>query len=230
MAKYITSHLDLLAEPRLGLTRIQLLLSQTYPRVILDRTDSTDIDLARYAPILAHGRSDRWVLDPVGESLMNPVRAHPCGVPRIHVPNHIRLVWEELEKLKDAGQKKLKGPGYPNQGVKLGTQLAYFMVVEGVEAGNCQKLVLRATAEQFAVQAYFEALSGFSVVFSGLMLKRQLALLGRHDVRLSFVRVANVEDLLQEADSGSGSHVDDAASTWHQVTNEKVAATVFVCF
>ncbi|KAL2144619.1 hypothetical protein VTI28DRAFT_8830 [Corynascus sepedonium] len=123
-----------------------------------------------------------------------------------------RFAWEALEKLKGAGEKTLKGAGHPDQGVKLGTQLAYFTEVERVEAGNCQKLMLRAMAEQLAVQAYFEALSGFSVVVSELMLKRQLALLGRHDVRLSFVRVANVQDLLQEANLGSGSHVDGAAN------------------
>lgn len=124
-----------------------------------------------------------------------------------------RFAWEAPEKLKGAGQKTLQGAGHPDQGVNLGTQLAYFTEVERVEAGNCQKLMFRAMAEQLAVQAYFEALSGFSVIFSGLMLKRQLTLLGRHDVRLSFVRVANAQDLLQEVNSGSGSLVAGAAST-----------------
>lgn len=151
--------------------------------IILDGSADRDHDLIRYTSLLARGLSDEWVCRKTGpkeETILSNRRfASPCNNPRIHISEHIRKCHRERQNLE-----------------VLGAGVVCFLVVEGLEGASCQKLVIRASVEQIAELAFFEAANGFNVVFGGLLLKRQLAVLGREG--LSFARVKNLDELLEK--------------------------------
>ena len=79
-----------------------------------------------------------------------------------------------------------------------------FLVVEGLQGARSQKLVVRSSVEQIAELAFFEAANGYNVVFGGLLLKKQLAILGRENTRVSFVRVKNLGELVEKDGEAGG--------------------------
>jgi hypothetical protein len=160
-------------------------------RLILDGSPDTDLDLARYTSRLSRGLSDQWVtFDPNGNIDSQRGNVSPCNNPRIHISEQLRSCHRNKQDLG-----------------KLGSGVVCFLVVEGIQGARSQKLAVRASVEQIAELAFFEAANGFNVVFGGLLLKRQLAVLGNGDSKLSFVRVKNLGELVEKDGEAVGGPV-----------------------
>ena len=133
--------------------------------------------------------SDQWAtLDAIGNIESQPRgNVSPCDPPRIHIPECISSCHRNRQKLGE-----------------LGSGVVCFLVVEGLQGARSQKLVVRSSVEQIAELAFFEAANGYNVVFGGLLLKKQLAILGRENTRVSFVRVKNLGELVEKDGEAGG--------------------------
>ena len=164
------------------------LMSELGCHFLLDGSADTDLDLARYASRLLHGLIDQWVtLDASGNIDSDRSGVSPCNNPRIHIPESIRSCHRNRQKLGE-----------------LGSGVVCFLVVEGLQGARSQKLVVRGSVEQIAELAFFEAANGFNVVFGGLLLQRQLAVLGSGNSKVSFVRVKNLGELVEKNGEAGG--------------------------
>jgi hypothetical protein len=166
--------------------------------LILDGSADTDLDLARYTPRLSRGLSDQWITFDAKGNTVGTCAVSACNNPRVHISEHIRAYHRSRQDLGG-----------------LGSGVVCFLVVEGVQGARTQKLVVRGSLAQIAELAFFEAANGFNVVFGGLLLKRQLAVLGgTEDMKLSFVRVKNVGELLEKDGGGAPAVSESGEPVW----------------
>jgi hypothetical protein len=149
-------------------------------------------DLDRHIPLLRYEHSDAWIdllesgLRTAGER--GSARTMTFGpadeswkVPKIHVSQGLRPS-QPRPFLRDGDEEKSGAP-----------VLAYIMVFQGRSGAFRSKLVLRTTLDQAGAEMFHMAANGFSLVFSGAMLKKNLE--ERKDINSNFKRVDNLDEL-----------------------------------
>lgn len=154
-------------------------------------------DLDQHVTLLRYGHSDTWIhllisepRDP-GEtrSARTITFGHadePWKVSKVHVSQGLRAP-QPRSFVRDGDEEK---PGAP--------ELAYIMVFQGRSGAIRSKLVLRSNLDLAGAEMFHMAANGFSVGFSGAMLKKNLE--KRRDGNYSFKRVDNLDEL-QAVDS-----------------------------
>lgn len=137
----------------------------------------TQTDLNAYAELLQFGITEHWLSDDLGTSQLAP-----CGAgDSIYFPKLcISLV--------------LAKPGLGN----IPETLVYIGVVEGRNNAERAKLILKFSLEALGASMFHEVMNGYSVVFSGVMLRSEgLKLLRQADTKPAwkFLRVEGVKEL-----------------------------------
>jgi hypothetical protein len=145
-------------------------------------------DLDRYVNVIRFGHNDTWVqfLSSAPRSLREPFEQpkftdgptdQRLTVPKIHVSQGLR--------------------NYPPYGQRRESQeqpdLAYILVVQGCGGAFRSKLVLRTNLETAGAEMFYEAVNGFSVVFTGAILKKNLE--KRADQEYCFKKVDTLDEL-----------------------------------
>lgn len=154
-------------------------------------------DLDQHVPLLRCGHSDVWMhflnSGPRGPGGTGSTRTttfghadEPWKVPKIHVSQG--LCRHQPRSLLGGGDGEQSGA----------PELAYILVFQGRSGAIRSNLVLRSSLDLAGAEMFHMAANGFSVVFSGAMLKKNLE--KRTDVTYSFERVDNLDEL-QAVDS-----------------------------
>jgi hypothetical protein len=153
-------------------------------------------DLNRHINLIRHGQNDAWaqllspILKTLGEPPEQPKIAYgpadqQLNIPKIHISKglngfrHSRRYLPETEE----EQHTLKQP-----------DLAYILVVQGSSGAVRSKLVMRTNLQMTGAEMLYEAVNGFSVVFTGAMLKKNLE--KRGDMKYCFRKVDSLDELL----------------------------------
>jgi len=160
------------------------------PIVIIGHNFSQD-DLDRHANVIRFGHSDGWMqfLSSNPRSLREPLERpkftdvttnQRLAIPKIHVSQ---------------GLKGFRHLGfYPSDGQSRESDekpdLVYILVVQGCSGAFRSKLVLRTKLETAGAEMFYEAVNGFSVVFTGAILKKNLE--KRADQEYYFKKVATL--------------------------------------
>lgn len=164
--------------------------------IVITGWDFAQDDLDRHINLIRYGHSDAWaqllssVLQTPGESPEQLRIAYgpadqQVTIPRIHVSKGLKAFQRsgcyplEIEE----GQNNPKPP-----------DLAYILVVQGSSGAFRSKLVLRTTLQRAGAEMFYEAVNGFSVVFTGAVLYKNLE--KRGDPNYSFKRVESLDELL----------------------------------
>ncbi|KAN0098220.1 hypothetical protein V8E51_013883 [Hyaloscypha variabilis] len=148
-------------------------------------------DLNQHISLLRNGKSDIWMhlsISPKGTGETGCARNisfgaadQPWKIPNIHVSRGLR-----------------KPHSSYNGGQPETPELVYVLVFQGQSGGLRSKLVLRSSLDLVGAEMFLMAANGFSVVFSGALLKKNLE--KRGDVDYSFKSVNSLEEL-QAVDS-----------------------------
>jgi hypothetical protein len=166
------------------------------PIIIVSHNFDQD-NLDQHVSILRCGHSDVWMhllnsgprVPGVTGSTTTTTFGHadePWKVPKIHVSQGLR---RHLPRSlpRDGGGEKSGAP-----------ELAYILVFQGRSGAIRSDLVLRSSLDLAGAEMFHMAANGFSVVFSGAMLKKNLE--KRADVTYRFERVDTLDEL-QAVDS-----------------------------
>lgn len=143
----------------------------------------TQTDLNAYVELLQFGVIENWLSNNFGRSGLAPCEA---GVP-FHVPKlciSLVLAKPRLDAIPEA--------------------LVYIGIVEGRNNAERAKLILKFSLEALGASMFHEAMNGYSVVFSGVMLRSEgLKLLRQTDTKPAwkFFRVEGVKELKAMKDS-----------------------------
>lgn len=144
------------------------------PIIIIGRNFLQD-DLDRYLNVIRFGHTDTWVrfITPTPRSLGEPLEQptftdgpidQRLTIPKIHVSQGLQHFQPRHDYLPDGQrQESHKQP-----------DLAYILVVQGRGGAFRSKLVLRTNRETAGAEMFYEAVNGFSVVFTGAVLKKNL--------------------------------------------------------
>lgn len=136
-------------------------------------------ELEKWSPILSCHIEDQWVSRKPNADIQVVEPPAALAVPQLRV-----------------------SPGLDGQEQALIKQqtLAYIMVVQGKEASTRSKVVVKYTLEDISSAMLFEALNGYSVVFSGAIFKKTVPkLFGYNLLRtdFTFVKVGNLLALMK---------------------------------
>lgn len=167
-----------------------------FPIIIVSYNFDQD-DLDQHVTLLRSGHSDAWMhllnSEPRSPGETGFARAitfghadEPWKVPKVHVSQGLRTP-QPISSLRDGNEEK---PG--------ALELAYILVFQGRSGAIRSKLVLRSNLDLAGAEMFHMAANGFSVVFSGALLKKNLE--KRRDASYSFKRVENLDEL-QAVDS-----------------------------
>ncbi|KAF2803386.1 uncharacterized protein BDZ99DRAFT_526742 [Mytilinidion resinicola] len=149
------------------------------PRYIVGH-DMSQIDLERFINVIRHGQNDAW-MQPQSSLANSPITPATNCLVTCEARNIIR--------------------GFPpryhqttRKPVVKESDVVFILVVQGRSGSNRSKFVLRTGLEATGAELFFEAANGFSVVFSGAMLKTNMD--KRRDVRYGYKRESTLEELV----------------------------------
>lgn len=160
-------------------------------------------DLDQHVQVLRFGHIDAWMslLESAPEETKEngPAKAltlvaadEPWRIPKIHISKGLRAQ-QPLLTTRDGKQEKADPP-----------KLAYIMVVQGRSGAIRARLIVRSNLKLAGVEMFHMAANGFSVVFSGDILRDNLE--KRKKSGVSFKKVDTIEEL-QILHSGRSSKV-----------------------
>lgn len=156
-------------------------------------------DLDQHVQLLKFGHNDAWMSlldsapkDPEETGFAKTptfgVADEPWRVPKIHVSQGLRAR-QPRSVPRDGKQEKPDPP-----------KLAYIMIVQGRSGAIRSKLTVRSNLDLAGVEMFHMAANGFSVVFSGAILRENLE--KRKKSGASFKKVNTMEELqVPESDS-----------------------------
>ena len=153
-------------------------------------------DLDKHISLLRYGQNDSWMhlsISPkvtsetgYAEKMSFGAADEPWQIPSIHVTQG--LCKPQLSSSHRGG----------NGEEKAALELVYVLVFQGQSGALRSKLVLRSSLDLAGAEMFHMAANGFSVVFSGAMLRKNLE--RRRDVDYTFMSVASLDEL-QAVDS-----------------------------
>jgi len=163
--------------------------------LIIVSLDFMQDDLDRFADVIRFGRSDTWVtfLSSGPGALSGPLKKptfieapanQRLSIPKVHVSKGLKK-YERLRSnalLRDMPVEK-------HQPVEL----AYILVVQDRSGALRSKLILRTNLDAVGSEIFYEAVNGFSVVFSGAILKKNLE--RRTDQEFCFKKADSLDEL-----------------------------------
>jgi hypothetical protein len=147
-------------------------------------------ELEKWSPILGCHNEDQWVsrmpngdiqiVEPPTASRVSQIRVSPG------LEYKVRIRGGDMQKQEQERVERQK--------------LAYIMIVQGKEASTRSKVVVKYTLEDISAAMLFEALNGYSVVFSGAIFKAIVPkLFGRNALHtgFTFLKVDNFDALIK---------------------------------
>jgi hypothetical protein len=163
------------------------------PMVIIGY-DFLQDDLDQYINVIRFGHNDTWAqfLSSTPKSLREPLEQpkftdgptdQRLTVPKIHVSQGLRD-FRHLGDYLPGGQRR-ENHEQPD--------LVYILVVQGCSGAFRSKLVLRTNLQTAGAEMFYEAVNGFSVVFTGAMLKKNLE--RRADQKYCFKKADTLDEL-----------------------------------
>jgi hypothetical protein len=164
------------------------------PIVIIGYNFDQD-DLDRHVSLIRYGHNGAWaqllwsVPRTLGEPPEQPKIAYgPADqrstIPKVHVSQGMKdPQWSRRYLPQDTEQANLKLP-----------DLAYILVVQGCSGMFRSKLVLNTNLQIAGAEMFYEAVNGFSVVFTGAVLKTNLE--NRGDLDYSFKKADSLDELV----------------------------------
>lgn len=159
-------------------------------------------DLDQHVQLLKFGHNDAWMFlldsapkDPEKTQFAKTptfgAADEPWKVPKIHVSQGL-CAWQPRSVPRDGKQETPDPP-----------KLAYIMIFQGLSGGIRSKLTVRSNLDLAGVEMFHMAANGFSVVFSGAILRENLE--KRKKSGASFKKVNTMEELqVLESDSLGG--------------------------
>ncbi|PVH71390.1 hypothetical protein DL98DRAFT_596984 [Cadophora sp. DSE1049] len=164
------------------------------PIVIIGYNFAQD-DLDQHVSLIRYGHNGAWaqllssVPKTLGESPEQPKIAYGPADQRYTIPKiHISQGMNDFQRSRrylpqETEQDNLKQP-----------DLAYILVVQGSSGMFRSKLVLRTNLQMAGAEMFHEAVNGFSVVFTGAVLKTNLK--KRGDLDYSFKKAGSLDELV----------------------------------
>jgi len=152
-------------------------------------------DLDRHINLIRYGQNDAWaqLLSSVPKNLGGPPEQPKIAygsadlqskIPKIHISKGLNDFQHSRHYLlKTEEQNSLKQP-----------DLAYILVVQGSSGAFRSKLVMRTNLKMTGAEIFYEAVNGFSVVFTSAVLKKNLE--KRGDLKYCFKKVESLDELL----------------------------------
>lgn len=145
-------------------------------------------ELEKWSPILSCHIEDQWVSRKPNADIQVVQPPAALAVPQLRVSPGL----DGTAGFWDAdGQEQAR--------IKQQT-LAYITVVQGKEASTRSKVVVKYTLEDISSAMLFEALNGYSVVFSGAIFKKTVPKLFGHNILrtdFTFMKVGNLDALMK---------------------------------
>lgn len=165
------------------------------PIVIIGCSFAQD-DLDRHINLIRYGHGDAWaqLLSSVPKTLGEPPEQikiaygpadQPLTIPKIHVSKGLNA----SQRSRRYPPEKEEEQNNPKQ-----QDLAYILVVQGSSGAFRSKLVLRTNLQVTGSALFYEAVNGFSVVFTGAVLEKSLE--KRGDLKYCFKKVETLDELL----------------------------------
>ena len=122
---------------------------------------TADQELEKWSPILGCHKEDQWVSRMPNGDIQVVELPTASAVPQIRVcpglENRVRVWGGDMQKQEQERTERQK--------------LAYIRIAQGKEASTRSKVVVKYTLEDISTTMLFEALNGYSVVFSGAIFK-----------------------------------------------------------
>jgi len=139
-------------------------------------------DIQIYSRLLQSGHTGVWNMSGTGLMEWKKVAAdQPSQIPMVHVSRALR-------------------PRPPVDPSSDSVKLSYFIVVEGRNGRICSKLVERTNLNRLGTDILWECANGYSVVFSGAMLKTDWMQRQNWRQGVRFNHVEKKSDLVETAD------------------------------
>jgi hypothetical protein len=164
--------------------------------IIIIGWDFTQDDLDQHINLIRYGQNDAWaqLLSPIpktpGEAPEQPMIAYGPADQRLKIPKiHISKGLDDFQRSR---RYLLETEGEQNNLKQL--DLAYILVVQGSSGAFQSKLVMRTNLQMTGAEMLYEAVNGFSVVFTGAVLKQNLE--KRGDLKYCFRKVESLDELL----------------------------------
>jgi hypothetical protein len=153
--------------------------------VLITGNDFSIDDIQRYWHLLKYGHSGLWNKNGPGLRDCQKVEAdQPSQIPMVHI---------------SAALKPGVGVNPPLNSVEL----VYFIVVEGRNGSIRSKLVYRTDLHRVGTDILWECVNGYSVVFSGAMLKTDWMQRPTWHTEVNFERVKDKNELVRTTDMDS---------------------------
>jgi len=170
--------------------------------IVIVGHDLAQDDLDRYVRFIRYGHNDTWLHlrwpspASMDERCDQPIIEHgspdqPITIPKVHVSQ--RLGGPRRSRSYQQEEK-------PHE-IRKDPALAFLLVIQGRSGGSRGKLVLRTDLHIAGAEMFYEAINGYSVVFSGVILKTNLG--RRTDITFSFRKAHSLAERVDMDADGS---------------------------